>query len=287
MDDRGYPDQTDDQDTLLHNIEKGPVLWKLRHPPPLINEVDPSFDFPFNDALHSARLHQQLNLSHLDDALQARIFVLVKKYWSVFDERGVWVPVKYYECVIDTGDATPTAVNNIQYGPKELPVMRKAIAGLKQVGHIRQIHNRRWLFKCVLAAKPNQEHIRDINDFVWRFCVNYQPLNSVTRIILQFQLVPRLGSLNKSTHISCLSEIQTVKLIQGSASCNYPGLRQRRYGGSPSITCSMGRGICRQLRMLYDQRPSHQPRKNLQGNSENSPLLLPPAPTPVMYSNRG
>ena len=61
--------------------------------------------------------------------------------------------------------------------------MRKAIAGLEQVGHIRQIHDGRWLFKCVLAAKPHQEHIRDINEFVWRFCVNYQPLNSVTRII--------------------------------------------------------------------------------------------------------
>ena len=61
--------------------------------------------------------------------------------------------------------------------------MRKAIAGLEQVGHIRQIHDGRWLFKCVLAAKPHQEHVRDINDFVWRFCVNYQPLNSVTRII--------------------------------------------------------------------------------------------------------
>ena len=61
--------------------------------------------------------------------------------------------------------------------------MRKAIAGLKQVGHIRQIHDGRWLFKCVLAAKPHQEHVRDINDFIWRFCVNYQPLNSVTRII--------------------------------------------------------------------------------------------------------
>ena len=61
--------------------------------------------------------------------------------------------------------------------------MRKVIAGLEQAGHICQIHDGRWLFKCVLAAKPHQEHVRDINEFVWRFCVNYQPLNSVTRII--------------------------------------------------------------------------------------------------------
>jgi hypothetical protein len=71
----------------------------------------------------------------------------------------------------------------VRVGPKELPIMLKAIAGLEQVGHIRQIHDRCWLFKCVLAPKTHQEHVRDINEFVWRFCVNYQPLNLVTRII--------------------------------------------------------------------------------------------------------
>ncbi len=61
--------------------------------------------------------------------------------------------------------------------------MRKAIAALEKVGHIQQIHNGCWLFKAVLAPKPHQEHVKDISDFVWRFCVNYVPLNLVTRII--------------------------------------------------------------------------------------------------------
>jgi hypothetical protein len=61
--------------------------------------------------------------------------------------------------------------------------MRKAIAALEKVGHIRQIHDGRWLFKAVLAPKPHQEHVENIGDFVWQFCVNYVPLNSVTRII--------------------------------------------------------------------------------------------------------
>ena len=182
-DDQGFPDLTDDHDTLLHNIDGSPVLRKLQHPAPPLDADDPSFTFTFDEALHGECLRQLLNLSHLNNALQDRIYGLVKKYWSVFDDRGVWVPVRNYECVIDTGDAPPIAVKNIRYGPKELPIMRKAIAGLEQVGHIRQIHDGRWLFKCVLAAKPHQEHVRDINDFVWRFCVNYQPLNSVTRII--------------------------------------------------------------------------------------------------------
>ena len=191
-DDQGYPDLTEDHDTLLHNIDGGTVLRKLRHPAPLLDEVDPSFDFAFDESLHGKCLCLQLNLSHLDNALQARIYALVMKYWSVFNDRGVWVPVKNYECVIDTGDAPPIAVKNVRYGPKELPIMQKAITGLKQVGHIRRNHDGRWLFKCVLAPKPHQEHIRDINEFVWRFCVNYQPLNSVTRIIAY--PIPRCNS---------------------------------------------------------------------------------------------
>ena len=165
-DNREYPDQTDDHNILLHNINISTVLRKLRHPPPAINEVDPSFDFPFDEALHGARLRQQLNLSHLDNAHQARVYALVQQYWSVFNKRGVWVPVKNYKCVIDTGNAPPIAAKKIRYGSKELPIMQKAINGLEQVGHICQIHNGRWLFKCLLAAKPHEEHVRDINEFV-------------------------------------------------------------------------------------------------------------------------
>jgi hypothetical protein len=61
--------------------------------------------------------------------------------------------------------------------------MRKAVAALEKVCQIRQITDGRWLFKAVLAAKPHQEHVRHIKDFVWRFCANYVPLNSVTRVI--------------------------------------------------------------------------------------------------------
>ncbi len=107
----------------------------------------------------------------------------MKKYWSMFDKRGVWVPIQNYKCVIDTGDAHPIAVKKIQYRPKELPIMQKAIAALEKVGHIQQIHDGHWQFKAVLAPKPHQEHVHDISNFVWRFCVNYVPLNLVTHII--------------------------------------------------------------------------------------------------------
>ena len=75
---------------------------------------------------------------------------------------------------------TPRPTTN---GERETVIMRKCIASLAMVGHISQIMDGGWLFKVLLAAKPHQEHVRCIADFVWRFCVNYIPLNSVTRLI--------------------------------------------------------------------------------------------------------
>jgi hypothetical protein len=61
--------------------------------------------------------------------------------------------------------------------------MRASITALAKVGQICQITNGCWLFKALLAPKPHQVHVRHIDKFVWHFCVNYIPLNSVTRII--------------------------------------------------------------------------------------------------------
>jgi hypothetical protein len=141
IDDRGFPDQSNEFDILLHDIDGGPVLWKLKHPPPPIGSVDPMFMFTYDEALHGERLRKDLDLSHLEVTLQHTLYALVQKYWSVFDDRGVFVPVRNYECVIDTGDAHLIAVKKIMYGPNELPIMRRAVAALEKVGNIRQITN--------------------------------------------------------------------------------------------------------------------------------------------------
>ncbi len=126
---------------LLHNIDGGPVLRRLKHPPPPLGVVDPLFSVQYDESIHGARLNKDLDLSHLDTDLQQTIYVLIIKYWPVFDNRGVFVPVKNYECVIDTGNAHPTAVKEIRYGPNKLPIMRKAVAALEKIGHIHQIHD--------------------------------------------------------------------------------------------------------------------------------------------------
>jgi hypothetical protein len=158
-------------------------LQKLKHPPTPLEEVDPKFFSTYDESKHGEQLRRDLDLSHLNTQVQEKIYALIKKYWSVFDEKGVYVPVKNYECVIDTGDAPPIAIKKILHGPQEIPIMHECIAALEKVGHIRQIFDGRWLFKALLAAKPCQEHVCNIVKFIWRFCVNYIPLNSITRII--------------------------------------------------------------------------------------------------------
>jgi hypothetical protein len=103
--------------------------------------VDPLFAFQYDECVHGAHLYKDLDLSHLNTILQQTIYALIIKYWPVFDNRGVFVPVKNYECVIDTGIAFFIAVKKIMYGANELPIMRKAVAALEKVGHICQIHD--------------------------------------------------------------------------------------------------------------------------------------------------
>ena len=128
-------------------------------------------------------MRQEVDLSHLDPDLQEKIYSLIREFWSVFDSKGIFVPVKYYKCIIDTGDARPIAVKKILYGKRKTVIMQRCIAALAKVGHIEQITDGQWLFKALLAPKPHQETVYNIEDFVWRFCVNYIPLNGVTRII--------------------------------------------------------------------------------------------------------
>ena len=128
-------------------------------------------------------LSNELKIDHLTKFQQNHLTAVIKKYWRVFSKQGVTTPVKGYECEIDTGDAKPIRCKSPTFGPHETPIIEKAIAKLVESGLADQIHDGEWLSKPLLAAKPHQENVTDIDDFVWRFCVNYIALNSVTKII--------------------------------------------------------------------------------------------------------
>ena len=129
LDERGFPDTSDEYDYLLHNKDARPILRKLLHPSPALDgPVDPAFQSTFDPSVHEAKMRAELDLSHLPAEIQEQVYSLIREFWSVFDDKGYTVPVKNYECIIDTGSARPIAVKKILYGENETRIMRQCIA---------------------------------------------------------------------------------------------------------------------------------------------------------------
>jgi hypothetical protein len=134
-DDRGFPDESDAYNHLLHNIDGSIVQWKKKYGAPALDQDDPVFNYVYSEAKNGERL-KELNLSHLQPEERERLTALIKKYWCVFDECGTFVPIRHYQYIIDTGSAAPIAIKKIHYGPGEVPIMRKSIAALVKMGQI-------------------------------------------------------------------------------------------------------------------------------------------------------
>ncbi len=159
LDDRGFPDQSKDYNNVLHGVDSGPILWKLRHPQPDLDApVDPLYYSPFIADKHEALMRKDMDLSHLEPTLQEKLYKIIRDHWSMFDKKGVFIQVKNNECVIETGSSRPIAVKKILYGEQETVIIQQCIAALAKVGHIRQITDGSWLFKALLAPKLHQEH---------------------------------------------------------------------------------------------------------------------------------
>jgi hypothetical protein len=53
--------------------------------------------------------------------ISGKVYSVIQKYYSIFADKGQFVPVKDYSCVIDTGLAKPITIKKIHYGPQEIP----------------------------------------------------------------------------------------------------------------------------------------------------------------------
>ena len=105
---------------------------------------------------------------------------MVKKYWDSFCKKGARRHILNYEFSIDTGTAKPVCCKKSRYGPHESKIIME---------HIKTLLGNDWIERCegpwgssiVLSTKPHQEHIKDIDNFVWRICVSYRKLNAITK----------------------------------------------------------------------------------------------------------
>jgi len=119
----------------------------------------------------------------LDPTLTAQLTDIIHRYWDSFIAIGVSRPVVNYEFCIDTGTSKPIACRPPRYGVHESQIMTKQLADLEDLSWISLfVGLSGWLSMIVLAPKPHQEHIENIDDFIWRLCVSYRGLNSATLV---------------------------------------------------------------------------------------------------------
>ena len=141
-DNRGFPDESYNYDHLLHNINDGVILRRKKFSTPPLDVDDPTFNCAYSKKLHGESSGPNLMFPTFPKKMCLPSSALSR---NIGDERGIFTPVCYYECVIDTGNATPIAIKKILYGPREIPIMRKSITALEKVGQIHQIHDYQWL----------------------------------------------------------------------------------------------------------------------------------------------
>jgi hypothetical protein len=115
----------------------------------------------------------------IDPAIAADIRAVVQDRWDCFYEDGARNSILGFEFAIDTGASAPVCCPKPHDGLHESKII---------LDHIQSLLHNDWIEECggawgsliVLAPKPHQEHVDNIDDFVWRMCISYCKLNSVT-----------------------------------------------------------------------------------------------------------
>ena len=85
-----------------------------------------------------------------------------------------------FEFRINTGNVKTVYYCQPTYGDHEANIMTDYITQLENNNWIRD-GTGPWCTLLLLAAKPHQDYCVHIDKFVWRLCVSYRRLNSVTR----------------------------------------------------------------------------------------------------------
>lgn len=135
----------------------------------------------FDPSKHMDELQSGLRINPLVDAsVKDDIIQIIKDYWDCFAVEGVRRTILGYEFAIDTGQCKPVCCKKPAYGPHEAKIIMPQITDLLKNEWIRLCYGA-WGSMIVLAPKPHQEDIDDIDEFIWRMCISYRKLNGVTK----------------------------------------------------------------------------------------------------------
>ena len=112
--------------------------------------------------------------------IKEQLISIVKKYWDCFCKEGTKRTILVYKFSVDTGHAKPVCCRKPKYVPYESNNIME---------QVKDLINNVWIEKCegpwgisiVLSTKPHQEHIQNIDDFIWGVCVSYRKRNGITK----------------------------------------------------------------------------------------------------------
>ena len=131
----------------------------------------------FNEDNDAEELKKGLEIgSSINTNLRNSIIDIVKTYWDCFCKEGARRTILDYEFAIDTSTSKPVCCKKPAYGPHESTIIMKQVQQLLANGWIKRCQGP-WGSLIVLAAKPHQEHVTNIDNFIWRMCVSYHKLN--------------------------------------------------------------------------------------------------------------
>ncbi len=130
----------------------------------------------------------EVHAKEIDDNVQWRVCPeehrivlrdIIEKFFDVFAQEGMQNHIRGFQFNIDTGQVKPICCKQPQYGPHENRVITALAEQLEKKGIIEDDHGP-WGSPVVLASKPDQAHVH-WSDFVFRLCISYRNLNTVTR----------------------------------------------------------------------------------------------------------
>ena len=164
----------DDDPTEVLYKQYGNVMHKDKQ------DIGPRMDTIYwDDTLHQPQFDQDIQWRDTPPEFIPILTRIIKRYWDVFDDNGVSRPIRGFTFHIDTGPVQPFSCTPPRYGPHETRVINELVQVLQDNGWIEDDEGP-WGSIVVLAAKPSQEH-KPWWEFIFRLCVSYRKLNSVTR----------------------------------------------------------------------------------------------------------
>ena len=138
---------------------------------------------------------------------------MINKFWDCFCLKGCHCTIIGYEFAIYTEKHTPVCCRMPSYGFHEAKIILSQITTLLNNKLIKKCGGS-WGRLVVLAAKPHQEYVINIDNFVWRMCVSYSALNRITKPF-QFPILRCDNSVYMLVNGSVLIFIITLDAYQG------------------------------------------------------------------------